>query len=413
MNSKKSILFLSGIDFKEKSIQVIRKTPEAYRDAGWDVTYIVARDNSVTGNYFYENEINPNNMDIIRFYWGFLTLRSFHNRYISLFFSKLASMFVIFKLFYYALTIIKKKKIDVIYGYELQGILALRLLSLFVDSKVVKVKRFQGSFLYEILSNKQKMRLLFNSDAYYAMKVNADITIMTNDGTQGDKAYGLICKNKKEIFKFYVNGVDKFQFSHTRLQIIKEQYELNDKVVFLSVSRLVHWKHVERNIEIVKKIVDKGFLNFKYIIIGDGDQYDELVTLVKYYNLESYIVFIGSLKQQEVNNYLAVADFFFSMYDSSNVGNPLLEAIRANKFIITLNNGDTSQWIQHGYNGFIYNLNEDFIEQAATDIIGILKDINNYNRIISNIKKTEDEKLWTWKQRLDTEIKSIECILYK
>jgi len=32
------------LDFKEKSIQVIRKTPEAYIEAGWDVHYVVARD---------------------------------------------------------------------------------------------------------------------------------------------------------------------------------------------------------------------------------------------------------------------------------------------------------------------------------------------------------------------------------
>lgn len=32
---KKTILFLSALDFKEKSIQVIKKTPEAFVKAGW------------------------------------------------------------------------------------------------------------------------------------------------------------------------------------------------------------------------------------------------------------------------------------------------------------------------------------------------------------------------------------------
>jgi len=53
MSKDKTILFLSALDFKEKSIQVIRKTPEAYLKYGWKVFYVVARDNSKYGNYFY------------------------------------------------------------------------------------------------------------------------------------------------------------------------------------------------------------------------------------------------------------------------------------------------------------------------------------------------------------------------
>lgn len=67
---KRKILFLSALDFKEKSIQVIRKTPEAYVAAGWDVRYIVARDTTRRGNYSYEREINPDGVRIERFAWA-------------------------------------------------------------------------------------------------------------------------------------------------------------------------------------------------------------------------------------------------------------------------------------------------------------------------------------------------------
>ena len=60
----KKILFLSALDFKEKSIQVIRKTPEAYAAAGGDVDYIVARDDVKNGNYSYEEVINPQNINV-------------------------------------------------------------------------------------------------------------------------------------------------------------------------------------------------------------------------------------------------------------------------------------------------------------------------------------------------------------
>ena len=47
------------------------------------------------------------------------------------------------------------------------------------------------------------------------------------------------------------------------------------------------------------------------------------------------------------------------MYTSTNVGNPLLEAIRHNKIIVTLNNGDTGDWIKHRVSGLIYDVDDD------------------------------------------------------
>ena len=61
----KKILFISGIDFKEKSIQVIRKTPEAYVKRGWDVHYLVLRDVSKRGNYYYEEPLNPSGVQSV------------------------------------------------------------------------------------------------------------------------------------------------------------------------------------------------------------------------------------------------------------------------------------------------------------------------------------------------------------
>ncbi len=79
---EKSILFLSANDFKEKSIQVIRKTPQAYIENGWNVNYIVARDNSKSGNYFYEKEINPKGARITRFYMPFGDIKDKVNNHV-------------------------------------------------------------------------------------------------------------------------------------------------------------------------------------------------------------------------------------------------------------------------------------------------------------------------------------------
>ena len=132
MKDKKSILFLSANDFKEKSIQVIRKTPEAYVKAGWDVTYIVARDNSKSGNYFYEKEINPEGVNVIRFEMPMKVLKDkITNQTFRTIVSKIAGYITVFKLAYLGKKILKEKKIDIIYGYEVHGVLATYLLKNF------------------------------------------------------------------------------------------------------------------------------------------------------------------------------------------------------------------------------------------------------------------------------------------
>lgn len=398
----KKILFLSALDFKEKSIQVIRKTPEAYATAGWNVDYVVARDNVENGNYFYEDEINPFGLNVYRSYWPFPKLRNRSGRYLGLLLSKLASMIVVFKLFLQARKLLKSKHYDVIYGYELQGVLAMNLLKFFLPKSTKLVSRFQGTFLNEMFVNKQYGRILFNLDLVLAIRLNSDLLLMTNDGTQGNKAVEKIKGKKPYKMMFWPNGVDLLPTN------IKEPFNKADgKIIFMSVSRLVGWKRVERNIEIMRSIKNLGFLNFVYYIIGEGDQRPFLEKIVNDFGLYDQVVFVGALKHQDVIGYLKNTDYFLSMYDSSNVGNPLLEAIRANRIIVTLDNGDTADWIIHKENGLIYDHRKIDFNVIAQDIIELSNNKNLLDYIKENIKETEKNKLWTWQERLDKEIEVV------
>lgn len=133
--------------------------------------------------------------------------------------------------------------------------------------------------------------------------------------------------------------------------------------------------------------------------------------LVCEYDLENHIIFIGAVKHEEVMNYMHCADIFFSTYDSSNVGNPLLEAIRSHRIIFTLDNGDTSSWIKHKENGFIYPINDNLTDQMAQDVIKLLNDKKLQKTIIKNITKTEKAKLWTWEERFKAEINEVKKLL--
>ena len=404
---KKKILFISALDFKEKSIQVIRNTPEAYVKHGWEVHYVVLRDNSKIGDYFYEDEINPDGIKIYRKEFPLTKLKNSVNSKLILSFLRIFSNYIaIVKLFLMSRQIRKTTNFDIIYGYESHGIWAAKLLNFFMKFKKEKfVARFQGTFFNKYLDEKNWKKIIFNIEMFSPLYFSSDLCIMTNDGTQGDKVLKRIKSKHLKNFKFWVNGVDNLKFEDSKILELRNKLDFKVDTIFLSISRLEKWKRLDRGIiSIAKYVENTGDRNFKYIIVGDGIEKDALKKLAKDKNLENEIIFTGAIPHKRVKEYLNIADIFISLYDGSNVGNPLLEAIRTHKIIFTLNNGDTSSWIKHKENGFIFDVNDDLIANISKELENLISEKYSQKDIIDSIKETEKNKLWTWEERMKEEV---------
>lgn len=409
-NKHHSILFLSANDFKDKSIQVIRKTPEAFVKNGWQVRYIVSRDTTLKGSYYYEKEINPKGISIDRFNIPLAKIINFiDNHTIRTILSKISGVIIVLTLYLKALSYLRTNDVDIIYGYETHGVLAANLLKITPLKKSYKyVNRFMGTWLTHYINKKRYIKLLFNFDHIIALRSKSDLCIMTNDGTQGDKAMKIFKSKSIENFYFWCNGVDKQNLTKNEISTFKKELNLNTEEVFLSISRLEGWKKVDRAIHLISKIKNKNII---YYIVGDGPNKDKLKALSDRLNLQNQIVFVGSIPNNEVKKYLSIAKYFFTLYDLSNVGNPLLEAIRANKIIITLNNGDTSKWITHQKNGLIFNLDSDFYTKASNEINKLMDDAASQKNILASIHNTEKLMLWTWEERMEAEVNSVASLI--
>lgn len=402
----RKILFLSAIDFKDKSIQVIKKTPEFYGKSNWEVDYIVARDTSKVGNYYYENIVDVSNVNVQRFNWPFAKQRASNNRIVSLFFSKIASFLVIFKLFILGFKACRRKEYEYIYGYEMQGVLASNLLKIFFHKKKY-IARFQGVYyIKEHLKNKRYLSLLFNLDVLIALWLPSSLLIMTDDGTQGDRILNKIKSKSLKNFLFISNGVEKID--------AKSLYKLdekNNKPYFILVSRLVKTKRVHLLIDAFYKFIAKNGSKFdyKFLIVGDGPELENLKKMVKDYEVEEYFEFTGAVSNIEVYNLIYNASAIFSLYESSNIGNPFFEAMQCGTPMFAVNNGDTSKFISNGYNGLL-------IEESniTNEIILIFKKILaneiNMENLSLNAKKYADEYILSWEQRLQKEIEKVNLI---
>ncbi len=386
------------MDFTDKGIQVVKLTPEYFEKKGWDVHYLVTRDNSKNGSYHYQDIIDPVGIKMHRLSMPQLELgENFTNHTLKTIYSKLRGYISIIKLAWFGYKIAKNNKIDVLYGGGPHGVLAAHIINFCLSDKRKVVARFYGTFMYDKLLRDSKKEILFNWDEYLAFRLQSDKIIITNDGTQGDKALEQINSKNLNNLNFFVNGVEKHSTKSS-----------NDILSSYTVCRMASWKRVDRVINIIAILVKTfGITDFKYNVIGDGDELIRLKKMTKELDLDKNIIFHGAIKHDELDNIISKCSICFSTYDLSNVGNPLLEAIRENKIIFTLNNGDTSSWIKHNENGFIYDVNDNLYDNVAKDVVRVLEDINLQDKIIQNIKYTEKAKLWTWDERLDAEYQEI------
>jgi glycosyltransferase involved in cell wall biosynthesis len=304
-----------------------------------------------------------------------------------------------------------KKRPSLLYLYEVHGVLAGFWVSVFLGTR--RLHRFQGTVLQPILTLSwiSRLALLFRKlDHGLALSLPAPLTVMTDDGTQGDEVLNkLRLKNSGKIL-FWRNGLASLN-STLPAGTMRRRWGISEKdIVMITVSRLEKWKRVERAIEVMaelKKFNQRNAItkNFYLVICGDGELRDSLKALVKKSQLEKLIIFSGSVPQPELGNYYQDADIFLSFYDLSNLGNPIMEAMKSGKFIITLKSGGTERLISHNTNGLVFasfNANE-----IAESIYRLAENPGNIQKFSGAIKNSAEKLLWDWPTRLVAERSAI------
>ena len=303
----------------------------------------------------------------------------------------------------------QKEKFLIIYGYGAYGVPIAKFLSMLW--KVPVVSRFQGTLLKTFWMGKKfwKIRAW---EHVIASKISTDLVIMTNDGTQGDKVLKYFGVDSEKV-KFWMNGVNREDFKKTfNKENIKQELDISSRYILMTVSRLVHWKQVNRSIEALPRII-KVIPDLKLIIIGDGPEKENLERFSRELKVNHCIKFVGAVSREKIPKYLAASDVFLSFYNWTNIGNPVIEAMTMGKCIITLNNGDTGKIIRNDYNGILLEENKKLINNITESVIYLLRNLKLREKLGKNAREFAKKIFWTWEERINAEIKEIENLLKK
>lgn len=136
-------------------------------------------------------------------------------------------------------------------------------------------------------------------------------------------------------------------------------------VPILWVGRLIGLKHPEHAIYVAKRLKDDR-VRFTLDIIGTGDMYNEIDEMIKMSDLADCVRLLGSMKPDQVREYMEKAQIFLFTSDKNEGWGAVLNesmnsacAVIANRAI-----GSVPFLISHQKNGLIYKTTEELYQNV-------------------------------------------------
>ncbi len=296
---------------------------------------------------------------------------------------------------------------DLIYGYEVHGVLAARQVA---RGTRPFVTRFQGTVMRPYLG--KKLNLVRRFEEVKALQTPADLLIMTDDGTQGDEVLEELNPTSAGKVRFWRNGLDLDKIrpgSSGEVAAARARLGLrDDELVLVTAARLARWKRIDRAIDVVARLKNGGVLA-RLLVVGDGEERLNLEQQARDLGVSDRVDFIGGVPQEAVQQYLWAADVFLSLNELSNVGNPLLEAMRSGSCVVTLDEGDTGDLIKDNETGVLLRSGQPVVIAQALERLA--DDPAARHRLGEAARLFAEANFWSWQQRIDAEIDELERLV--
>ncbi|MGD8525765.1 MAG: glycosyltransferase [Thioalkalispiraceae bacterium] len=152
-----------------------------------------------------------------------------------------------------------------------------------------------------------------------------------------------------------------------------------ESFIYGMVSRFSNVKDHRTLVYAFKKIAN-SFSNAVLVLIGDGEEFNNIKNLIDNLQLENNVLMLG--ERQGASKYLQYFDVFILSTKTEGYSMALLEASAAGLPLIATNVGGNSEIITSNYNGYLVKQNDpDDLAQAMRCVVD---DADNLNRISLN-----------------------------
>jgi len=202
---------------------------------------------------------------------------------------------------------------------------------------------------------------------------NSDIVVAQSSNTKNN-AISYYSPNKD--IKIIPLAYESLSFKKASRKNLNLQ---NNKKYIIGVGRLVKRKGFDFAINTLSKLPKE----FELLIVGDGPEKDNLLSLAKNLGIMNRVHLLGQLNEEKKFQYLSNSDLFFLSSIHEGFGIVLQEAMQVGIPIVSTNNGGQKDLLNNGENGYLINYGN--IEEASNKIQEVVnknmksKLTNNFN----------------------------------
>ncbi len=391
-----NILMLSYWDFQGAGMQVTTRTPVHFAERGHEVVFMVHRE--MTTNAADVDPVHPR-LEVIRFDLPLRALARIPKvgrlRQLVLFgWSVIAAIRALAR---------RGWRPDVVYAAECDAILIGSILRRLLG--VPFVTRYYG------VSTQLAAHPLRHGLYALSLRRPAHLAVMTDDGTGGEAILRRVNRRVGHVVTLR-NGIDRSPSTATRVEVRTRLGVAHDEVLLLTVSRLYGWKRVDRAVRVIAALSPDESL--RLAVVGGGPDRERLEALASDLGVKDRVVFVGPVPHAEVAGYFRAADVFLTLYDMSNLGNPLFEAMTQGCCVVALDTGETASVVEDDGNGRLVGPSgeeDETVERVAAAVRALVREPAVRARLGAAAREWSERNLQTWEERLDVELAAIERVV--
>ena len=201
------------------------------------------------------------------------------------------------------------------------------------------------------------------------------IDFMLTLGALGAEQYIALGLPAKKVFTF------EYHFDKPNIEDFSKSN--NNKLTFLYAGRLIKIKNIALILNAIDLIVKQGYIDFEFLIIGDGIERDSLAKLVFDYQLDNVVRFSRSVPNDELKDYYLSADAFILASKFEGWGAVATEAMAFGLPLIISDGCASSCIVKEDYHGFVFENNS--VESLKSKLISF---IENSNQLVDKSART-------------------------
>ncbi|MEI7620441.1 MAG: glycosyltransferase family 4 protein [Candidatus Falkowbacteria bacterium] len=162
-----------------------------------------------------------------------------------------------------------------------------------------------------------------------------------------------------------------------KVEELRQQYDLVDKKVIVTIGRLVKRKGVDMMLSVLEYIGKEKITDWRYVVLGSGPDEEYLKKICRDKGLDSFVIFVGAISEEDKWAWLNLCDLFAMVSrniagDFEGFGIVYLEANLAGKAVLAGDSGGVSDAVSNGINGLLADPNSE--DDIALSLVRLMAD---------------------------------------